>query len=82
MQTLYAVKNPFVAAENICKVMNIGSALFFSDAFIHKIARMPKDYWRFSYDAHKLLFHKLKFDETKVKVGITRQNLLIKMTYP
>ena len=33
MQTLYAVINPFKAAENIYRVMNKNSILIFSDVF-------------------------------------------------
>lgn len=82
MQTLYSVENPFKAAENIYLMMNKSSVLFFSDVFVHKIHRIPTDYWRFSYDAHKQLFKKLKFDDIKTKIGLTRQNVLLDMTYP
>ena len=82
METLYAVINPFKAAENIYRVMNKNSILIFSDVFVRRIARMPTDYWRFSYDAHKQLFKKLKFDGIKTKIGLTRQNVLLDMTYP
>ena len=82
METLYAVINPFKAAENIYRIMNKNSILIFSDVFVHRIARVPTDYWRFSYDAHKQLFKKLKFDDIKTKIGLTRQNVLLDMTYP
>ena len=82
MQTLYSVENPFKAAENIYLMMNKSSVLFFSDVFVHRIHRIPTDYWRFSYDAHKQLFKKLKFDDIKTKIGLTRQNVLLDMTYP
>ena len=82
METLYAVINPFKAAENIYRVMNKNSILIFSDVFVRRIARMPTDYWRFSYDAHKILFDKLKFDDSKTKISIIRQNKLIDLVYP
>jgi len=82
MQTLYAVSNPFDAAENISKIMNDKATLFFSDVFIHKIHRIPQDYWRFSYDAHKVLFKTLVFDDKKVKISITRYNKLSNLEYP
>ncbi len=82
MQTLYAVYNPFYAAQNISKVMNDQSTLFFSDVFIHKIHRIPQDFWRFSYDAHKVLFKDLVFDDKKVKISITRASELSNLEYP
>ena len=82
MQTLYAVSNPFDAAKNISRLMNHNATLFFSDVFIHKIHRIPKDYWRFSYDAHKILFNTLCFDDTKAKISITRQQRLLDLRYP
>ena len=82
MQTLYAVKFPFKASENIYFMIKMNAVLLFSDVFVHKIHRIPTDYWRFSYDAHKQIFHRLKFDDTKAKIGLTRQNILINLTYP
>ena len=82
MQTLYAVSNPFDAAKNISRIMNHNATLFFSDVFIHKIHRIPQDYWRFSYDAHKILFNTLCFDDTKVQISITRENKLSNLEYP
>mgnify|MGYP006088428661 CR=1 FL=1 len=82
MQTLYAVQNPFKAAENIFSMMNTKAILLFSDVFVHKIHRIPADYWRFSYDAHKQIFNRMEFDDTKTKIGLTRKNILINLTYP
>jgi len=82
MQMLYSVDNPFKAADNIYRLMNKNSTLLFSDVFVHRIHRIPTDYWRFSYDGHKKLFHKLNFDDSRVRIGITRKNKLINFKYP
>ena len=82
MQTLYAVNNPFKASENIQKILAYDGTLIFSDVFSHKIHRIPNDYWRFTYDAHKILFEKINFIDSKTKVGITRQNLLLNYSIP
>ena len=82
MQTLYAVQNPFIASQNIEKLMSTNGVLLFSDVFSHRIHRIPKDYWRFTYDAHKILFTNLKFDDKKAKIGITRENKLININFP
>ena len=82
MQALYAVRNPFIASQNIEKLMSSSGVLLFSDVFSHKIHRIPTDYWRFTYDAHKLLFLNLKFDDEKAKIGITRENKLINIVFP
>ena len=37
MQTMYAVKNPFYASQNIQKLLAKDGALVFSDVFSHKI---------------------------------------------
>ena len=82
MQTLYAVSNPFIAAENIQNLMNDNAVLIFSDVFTHRIHRIPTDNWRFTYDGHKILFNNLDFDDSKTKIGITRNNKLIDFKYP
>tara|TARA_B100000945_G_scaffold317226_1_gene319637 strand:- start:800 stop:1486 length:687 start_codon:yes stop_codon:yes gene_type:complete len=82
MQTLYSVKNPFKAAKNIYHLMNENAVLLFSDVFTHRIHRIPNDNWRFTYDAHKILFDKLEFDDSRVKIGITRGETLINYKYP
>ena len=82
MQVLYATENPFVAAGNIERLLSRGGILVFSDVFSHKIHRIPKDYWRFTYDAHKILFKSLAFDESKAYVAVTRTGELKPLSYP
>ena len=82
MQVLYATENPFVAAGNIEKLLTWSGTLIFSDVFSHKIHRIPKDYWRFTYDAHKVLFKSLAFDDSKAYVAITRTGEMKPLSYP
>ena len=82
MQMLYAVKNPFAAAENIQRLLKDSGVLIFSDVFTHRVNRIPTDYWRFTYDAQKILFNQIKFFEDRTKIGITRQGKLIDYALP
>jgi hypothetical protein len=82
MQVLYATENPFVAAGNIERLLSVNGTLLFSDVFSHKIHRIPRDYWRFTYDAHKVLFKSLVFDDSKAYVGITRTGEMKPLDYP
>lgn len=82
MQVFYAVKNPFSAAQNISDLLSPGGSLIFSDEFCHRINRIPTDFWRFTYDAHKLLFSSLNFDDRMARIGITRTGELIPYSYP
>jgi len=82
MQVLYSVKNPFIASQNIEKLISDNGILIFSDVFSHKIHRIPSDYWRFTYDAHKVLFPNLQFMDSQSRIGITRHNKLIELAYP
>ena len=82
MQMLYAVKNPFIAAQNIQRFLRKDGMLIFSDVFIHRVNRIPTDYWRFTYDAQKLIFDKISFFDERTKIGITRQGKLIDYSLP
>ena len=82
MQVLYATENPFVAAGNIETLLSSSGNLIFSDVFSHKIHRIPTDYWRFTYDAHKVLFKSLAFDDSKAYVAITRTGEMKPLNYP
>jgi len=82
MQTLYSVKDPFKATQNIQGLLSRNGVLIFSDIFSHRVNRIPSDYWRFTYDAQKLLFDKIDFIDQRTKIGITRQNKLIDYSLP
>jgi len=82
MQVLYATENPFVAAHNIETLLSRGGTLIFSDVFSHRIHRIPKDYWRFTYDGHKVLFKSLDFDDSKAYVAVTRTGQMKRLGYP
>ena len=82
MQTMYAVKNPFYASQNIQKLLAKDGTLVFSDIFSHKINRVPTDYWRFTFDGQKILFENIEFIESLTKIGVTRKNILIDYSLP
>lgn len=82
MQVLYATENPFVAAGNIETLLSKGGTLIFSDVFSHRIHRIPRDYWRFTYDAHKVLFKSLCFDDSKAYFAVTRTGQMKRLSYP
>lgn len=82
MQVLYATENPFAAASNIETLLSKGGTLIFSDVFSHRIHRIPKDYWRFTYDGHKVLFKSLVFDDAKAHIAVTGTSEMKQLTYP
>ena len=82
MQVLYSTTNPFMAAHNIQQLLAPNGCLIFSDVFSHRIHRIPKDYWRFTYDAHKVLFKSLIFDDAAARVCVTRSRLMLPLQYP
>ena len=65
MSVLMYVKNPFKAASNISSVADKGSALFVSEPFCHAPTSMPADYWRFTVNSIKEIFHEFTFIDEK-----------------
>lgn len=73
MEVLTNVVNPFLAAYNVDKLLAKEGTVFLSECFVRKLSRMPKDYWRFTYDGLKALFPDYLFYDSKVRFSITRQ---------
>ncbi len=73
MEVLTNVRNPFKAAENVTSLLAEKGTVVLSECFIRKLSRMPVDYWRFSYDALKVLFESIEFIDVRARFSITRQ---------
>lgn len=63
-ETLEHVNKPWVAAENIFKLMSPGALLFVSVPFKHGFHAYPNDYYRYTPSGLKVLFDKLQWLET------------------
>ena len=54
------VKNPFVAADNLQKLLRPGGKIFVTVPWVQGFHGFPDDYWRMSFPAIRLLFEKLE----------------------
>jgi len=55
--------NPFKAAENMMKMLASGGVIFVSVPFAFQIHGYPDDYFRFTPNGVKVLFHELDFEQ-------------------
>ncbi len=55
-QVLEHVPNPFLAAEELCRILKPGGVLLLTAPAAFPYHRDPLDYWRFSVDSLALLF--------------------------
>ena len=84
MEVLTHVRNPFIAAENLSKMVRENGNVILSECFVRKISKMPADLWRFTYDGTKTLFSDLVFDDSKAMISLTREKSenLMSLKYP
>lgn len=68
------VQNPFLAAQNMTKLLKDGGFLFCRTPFAYRFHAMPNDYWRFSPEGLKILFRDLKCIEANLDDVIRRKN--------
>lgn len=54
---------PFRMAENLTRLLLPGGTICLSAPFAWKYHDYPSDYWRFTHEGIKLLFHEIDFDD-------------------
>jgi len=57
------VRQPWIAARNIEKLLAAGGLLFIQVPWVQAYHPFPEDYWRFSFSGIQSLFEAVKFDE-------------------
>ena len=57
------VKRPWLAAENLTKILKPGGVLYLASPWVMRYHGYPDDYWRFSFSGIPLLFPDLEFGE-------------------
>ncbi len=57
-QVLEHVKKPWIAAEEVRRVLKPGGITVLTSCLLHKIHGLPTDYWRFTPDGLKVLCEK------------------------
>lgn len=56
------VKNPFVASDNITKLLSPGGRLFVTVPWVQGFHEFPDDYWRISFSGLKQLFPNFEWE--------------------
>jgi len=54
------VKNPWLAAETLTKLLKPGGSIYISTPWVQRYHKYPDDYWRFTFPALQLLFEGLE----------------------
>jgi len=72
MDLLEHVTNPNTVANNISNSLKKGALLFVTVPFVWGLHDYPKDYFRFTADGVKVLFHKLKCLDASLLGDVTR----------
>ena len=71
MDLLEHVTNPNIVAGNITNSLKKGALLFVTAPFVWGLHDYPKDYFRFTVDGIKVLFHKMKCIDASILGDMT-----------
>lgn len=74
LSVLEHCEDPFVVANNLTSLLKPGGQICLSVPFALGFHGYPSDYWRFTHEGIKKLFHRLTFDLDKAAVSTTRRN--------
>lgn len=66
-------RRPWLMAQNIEHVMNVGATLFLAVPFVWRVHAFPNDYWRFTLDGVRALFPRIRW-ETLVYGDVSLHN--------
>ena len=72
MEILTHVKYPWLAGNNINTLARKDGHVIMSECFVRKFSRMPKDYWRFTYDCFPILCTDFDFIDELAMKSLTR----------
>lgn len=72
MEVLTYVAQPFEASKNMARLTNKGGHVIVSECFVRKLSKMPVDYWRFSWEGLKNVYHQYDFYPERAKKSLIR----------
>ena len=72
MEVITHVPKPWLVGLTINQSTKIGGHVIMSECFVRKFSRMPKDYWRFTYDSFSVICEGFQFDDTLAMKSLTR----------
>ena len=72
MEILTHVAQPWLVGSNINNLTSKNGHVIMSECFVRKFSRMPKDYWRFTYDSFAILCSGFDFIDSLAMKSLTR----------
>lgn len=72
MEVLTHVKKPWLVGKNINNLIKENGHVIMSECFVRKFSRMPKDYWRFTYDSFSIICDGFEFLDEYAMKSLTR----------
>jgi hypothetical protein len=72
MEVITHVKHPWLVGKNIENLTRPGGHVIMSECFVRKLSRMPKDYWRFTYDSFSVICEGFEFLHEYAMKSLTR----------
>ncbi len=75
MEVLTNVKHPWLAGKNINNLTTKCGHVIMSECFVRKLSRMPKDYWRFTYDSFSVICDEFDFIDELAMKSLTRSKV-------
>ena len=74
LSVLEHCEQPFKIAENLMRLMEPGGWICISVPFSWQIHAYPNDYWRFTPEGIKKLFHKVQFDMERSRAATSKED--------
>jgi hypothetical protein len=75
MEVITHVDKPWLLGKNIFNMTKQGGKLIASECFVRKITRMPKDYYRFTFDGLAVIYEGFEFIENHKMKSLTRSKI-------
>jgi hypothetical protein len=75
MEVITYVKHPWLVGKNIENLTNKDGHVIMSECFVRKLSRMPKDYWRLSYDSFSVICNEFDFLDKLAMKSLTRSKV-------
>ena len=72
MEVLSHVKYPWLVGKNIGNLTDKNGVIIISEPFVRKFTRMPKDYWRFTYDGFSIIYEGFDLIDELAMKSLTR----------
>lgn len=72
MEVITHVPQPWLVGQNINNLTAAEGHVILSECFVRKFSRMPKDYWRFTYDSFAVICTDFDFIDSLAMKSLTR----------